>query len=155
MLPGHNTFTRMLSRPSTRASVTVRLLSAAFDAQYGIELPVPMSPATLDVITISPPPAAASAGRAAREHWNGPLRFTPMIVSHTSSSTLSRSWCGMKLVVPALFTRMSSRPNASVAVATIRTQSASTATSACTARALTPSFSQSAATVSAASRDRQ
>ena len=54
--------------PRTRASVTTMLFNAAFDAQYGIELPIPIKPATLDVITISPPPPACSRSFAAREH---------------------------------------------------------------------------------------
>ena len=40
MKPGQTVLT-WTSGPITRASVTVRLLSPAFDAQYGIELPVP------------------------------------------------------------------------------------------------------------------
>ena len=57
MKPGATAFTRMRGA-SARASATVRLLSAAFDAQYGIELPVAIKPATLETFTMMPPPRA-------------------------------------------------------------------------------------------------
>jgi len=65
MAPGAMAFTRILGARA-RASVITRLLSAAFEAQYGIELPVPTMPATLDTMTTSPEPLASRAPRAAR-----------------------------------------------------------------------------------------
>jgi hypothetical protein len=67
MNPGATALTRIFGA-RTRASVIVRLFSPALDAQYGIELPVPAIPATLDTFTISPPPPASMAPRAARAH---------------------------------------------------------------------------------------
>ena len=99
---------------------------------------MPTTPATLETFTTTPPPSRSSASRAARTHWNGPFRLTEKIFSQSASVTFSRSPCGMKLVVPALFTSTSSRPNSSTARFTIARHAASSATSARTAMPLTP-----------------
>src|SRR5262249_8433599 len=67
MKPGATALTRTFGA-KTRASVTVMLLSAAFDAQYGMELPTPASPEMLETLTISPSPEAINASLAARAH---------------------------------------------------------------------------------------
>ena len=66
-----------------------------------------MIPATDPTLTIAPF-ASRNAGTAARLRYQGPIRFTPRIRCHSSSSTPSRSANGTRLVVPALLTTISS-----------------------------------------------
>src|SRR4051812_15468300 len=62
--PGATAFTQ-ISGPSTLASKRVRWLSAAFDAAYGIELPVGRTPASDVTLTTLAAPAALRCGTAA------------------------------------------------------------------------------------------
>ena len=57
-------------------------------------------------------PTARAPARAARAHWKRSLRGSRRRSGlQSSSATRSRSACGMKRVVPALFTSTSSRPS--------------------------------------------
>src|SRR6516165_2562403 len=74
-------------------------------------LPPPRTPDTEPILTTSPCPLASSNGRQARTVANGPRRLTASTKSKNSSSRAERSACGITLVLPALLTRMSSRPS--------------------------------------------
>src|SRR6516165_6688575 len=74
-------------------------------------LPPPRMPDTEPTLTTRPCPLAASNGRQARTVANGPRRLTASTKSKKSSSRARRSACGITRVLPALFTRMSSRPS--------------------------------------------
>src|SRR5213075_767457 len=85
-------------------------------------LPEPCTPAIEAVLQIAPR-AAFNAGIAARAQRNGPIRFVVRIFDQNSSVSASRSENGIGagvFGVPALLTRKSSRPSASIALVTIR-----------------------------------
>src|SRR5262249_39742115 len=119
------------SGASACARVRVRGARPAFERAFGTEFPAAMIPATEPMLTIAPL-AWRNAGTAARLRYQGPIRFTPRIRRHNSSSAPSRSENGTRLVVPALLTRASRRPNRASAVATRRCASSSRETSPCT-----------------------
>src|SRR5947208_15124405 len=88
-------------------------------------LPEPCTPAIEAVLQIAPR-AAFNAGTAAWAQRNGPIRFVVRIRDQNSSVNASRSENGIGVGVagvPALLTRKSSRPSASMALATIRSAS--------------------------------
>src|SRR5271157_787020 len=74
-------------------------------------LPPPRTPDTEPTLTTSPCPLASSIDRQARTVANGPRRLTASTKSKKSSSRARRSACGITRVLPALLTRMSSRPS--------------------------------------------
>src|SRR6516162_7829182 len=80
-------------------------------------LPPPRTPDTEPTLTTSPCPLASSIGRQARTVANGPRRLTASTKSKNSSSRAERSACRITRVLPALLTRMSSRPSAARIVA--------------------------------------
>ena len=53
MKPGQMVFTR-ISGPSARARERVIVFSAPFEAEYAIEEPTPITPATEEMLTIEP-----------------------------------------------------------------------------------------------------
>jgi hypothetical protein len=59
------------------------------------------------MLTMAPPPDWRMAGTACFMPRNTPLAFTPMIVSHDFVLCVSGS---CEPLIPALLTRMSSRP---------------------------------------------
>src|SRR6516165_815542 len=74
-------------------------------------LPPPRTPDTEPTLTTSPCPLASSNGRQARTAANGPRRLTASTKSKNSSARAERSACGITRVLPALLTRISSRPS--------------------------------------------
>src|SRR5262249_39228343 len=85
-------------------------------------LPEPCTPAIEAVLQIAPR-AAFSAGTAAWAQRNGPIRLVVRIVDQKSSVSASSSANGIGagvLGVPALLTRKSRRPSASIAPVTMR-----------------------------------
>jgi hypothetical protein len=69
----------------------------------------------LEMLMMEPPPVAAMHGPAAAIIRKGPLRFTSMTLSKSFSLTSLRSeYNGER---PAQFTRTSSRPEVSLAMA--------------------------------------
>src|SRR5262249_50093015 len=74
-------------------------------------LPPPRTPDTEPTLTTSPCPLALSSGRQARTVAKGPRRLTASTKSKKSSSSARRSAWGITRVLPALLTRMSSRPS--------------------------------------------
>src|SRR6516162_3280304 len=75
-------------------------------------LPPPRIPDTEPTLTTRPCPPASSNGRQARTVANGPRKLTATTKSKNASSRARRSACGITRVLPALLTRMSSRPSA-------------------------------------------
>jgi hypothetical protein len=84
------------------------------------------------MLTIAPPPAFSRAGTAYFIPRNTPLALTLIRRSH--AETLSMSGSKVPLM-PALFTRMSSLPNAETADATASCHDFSSVTSSLTKRA--------------------
>src|SRR6516164_4474741 len=74
-------------------------------------LPPPRTPDTEPTLTTRPCPLTASIDRQARTVANGPRRLTASTKSKNSSSRARKSACGITRVLPALLTRMSSRPS--------------------------------------------
>src|SRR6516162_10090340 len=74
-------------------------------------LPPPRTPDTEPTLTTRPCPLASSNGWQARTVANGPRRLTASTKSKNASSRARRSACGITRVLPALLTRMSSRPS--------------------------------------------
>src|SRR5258708_40329868 len=88
-------------------------------------LPDPITPAIEAVLQIAPC-AAFSAGMAAWAQRNGPIRLVVRILAQNSSVSASRSENGIGagvFGVPALLTRKSRPPSASIAFLTIRSAS--------------------------------
>src|SRR5690349_18250186 len=84
-------------------------------------LPEPCTPAIEAVLQMAPR-AAFNAGTAACAQRNGAIRLVVKILDQNSSVSASRSENGIGagvLGVPALLTRKSSRPSASIAPTTI------------------------------------
>src|SRR5215469_5520062 len=74
-------------------------------------LPPPRTPDTEPTLTMRPRPLALSRGWQARTVAKAPRRLTASTKSKKSSSRARRSACGITRVLPALLTRMSSRPS--------------------------------------------
>src|SRR6266851_2359074 len=94
-------------------------------------LPDPITPAIEAVLQIAPR-ASLSAGTAAWAQRKGPIRLVVRMVDQKLSVSASRSANGIGVGVagvPALLTRKSSRPSASMALATIRSACPGCATS--------------------------
>jgi len=125
--PGATTLTR-ISGPSTRASDMLIVSSAAFDAAYATDEPVPSTEATEEMLTIEPR-LVLSAGAQARIICQGPTRLTRKMPRMSSADSPSRSSCLTNFVVPALLTSASMRPHLSSTAFATRRQSASCATS--------------------------
>src|SRR5262249_15032925 len=111
-------------------------------------LPDPCTPA-IDAVLQMAPCAAFSAGTATCAQRNGPIRLVVRILDQKSSVSASRSENGIGVGVagvPALLTRKSSRPSASIALVTIRSASPGRDTSPGVATIRRPSaFSRSTA----------
>src|SRR5437867_7251267 len=89
-----------------------------------------------EMLTMAPPPPCRMAGTACFMPRNTPLALMFRRVSHADVLRVSGSW---EPLIPALFTRMSSRPKAPVVVRTASCQSSSLDTSSFTNCALPPS----------------
>src|SRR5882757_10895647 len=107
-------------------------------------------------VTILPYLFAIIAGPATRTQFSTPKRLVPRNGSQSlgscSQNDLRATALGSAPALPALFTRISTLPKAARAFSNIEVTEAKLVTSHCAARALTPSFSTSAATDSARSR---
>ena len=94
--------------PYSRANDTVIALSAAFAEPYGTTCGNAMRPPDEETLMMAPPSAAAMRCATWLASRNGPLKLRPTILSNRSSLT---SWLGTRGPMPALLTRMSTRPN--------------------------------------------
>ena len=95
----------------------------------------PTKPEIDEMFTIDPPPASRMAGTACFMPRNTPFAFTFMRVSQADVLNVSGSNVPL---IPALFTRRSSLPNAVTVALTAFSQSASLVTSSFTNRAWPP-----------------
>src|SRR6056300_1740585 len=95
---------------STLDKFRVNESSAAFDAAYARLLPPVFTPAADDIVTINPCFDACSIGANALITAYVPLTLTFIISSNVSSSIASKFSSGIRLVMPAVLTRMSQRP---------------------------------------------
>src|ERR1700719_4757771 len=107
-------------------------------------------------VAILPYLLAIIPGPAIRTQFSTPKRLVPRKASQSlgscSQKGLRATALGSAPALPALLTRMSTLPKAERAFSNIAVTDAKLVTSHCTAIALTPSFSTSAATASARSR---
>ena len=78
------------------------------------------------MFTIAPPPCSRISRAAAWQHRNVPVRFTRRTCSHSASVTSSGS---LRWIVPAAFTRMSSRPRSAATPWNVAAIEAGSATS--------------------------
>src|ERR1700730_7442220 len=90
---------------------------------------------------ILPPPACFITGCAACEHRNALVRLVLITLSHSSGSSVCG---GLRILMPALLTRMSIRPSSRLTRSTILATAALSVTSAMTDIALTPRLRRSA-----------
>jgi len=84
---------------------------------------------------IRPNPAATMWGTAALQAWYTPSTFTCWTRRQSSSRI---SWNGARMLIPALLTRMSTRPSSSMQVRTADSTDARSATSAGADRTFRP-----------------
>ena len=82
--------------------------------------PVGRTPATEATFTMLPPSPSPNAGKAATDMAHVAKTLTSKMRRQTSTEAACTSWCGITAVVPALFTRVSRRPQRSRAAATRR-----------------------------------
>jgi hypothetical protein len=93
----------------------VKLITAAFEAQYGVLLRSPRYPHPEAILITLPPFRAAMCRPTVREQMNVLVRLRSTTQCH-SSSVISNT--GFRRLPPALLTRMSTLPKASIAFAT-------------------------------------
>ena len=101
----------LTSMPCGANSLDIALVSAIPAAREIVVGPVAASgcfPPMLVTLTIRPPPASIMCGIASREHLSAPNSLVSRSPCHIASSVSSS---GPPADSPALFTRMSIRPN--------------------------------------------
>jgi hypothetical protein len=135
MNPGATALTVIPRDAYSRASVFVMPSSAAFVAAYAACPAFPISPTTLDRNTTRPARARIITLIAARAQASAPFTFTAKSRSRSSSFTRSRS---PSIAIPALATRMSSRPSRFATSASAASAAFMSATSKPIASALPP-----------------
>ena len=107
--PGDTETTRIVGA-NALAKERVMLSIAAFEAQYATLLPIAVTAATEEILTIKPLPLCINKSLQARIIANEPLKLVVKILSIHSSVKASRSSCGTGVVIPALLTKMSNLP---------------------------------------------
>src|SRR5262245_2255866 len=147
-IPGQTALTRTPCRASARAACCVSDSTAVLLAAYGGERLAEPRPAIDETLTIAPVPWRIITGAAACMQKKRPRALTAKVSSQSRSVTWPN---GVGRMRPALFTRTSSRPRASVTRAIMRSISGTSATSAEIAMAFRPNALTSAATRSAES----
>ena len=130
---GVSEFTRTPNGANWMASERVRLSTPPFAAEYAVASARPRWPDVEAMLMILPPRPWSRICRPAYLHVrNTLLSVTSMMRSHSSSG---RSSAGVWSVIAALFTRMSTPPNASTVALTMCCTSSLDDTSAWTAMA--------------------
>src|SRR5579883_2468295 len=127
------------------------MIRPAFEELYGASPSQAWTPQTEAMLTMEPCPDLSSSGTAYFVIRKGPVRLVRRMASQVSSSN---SCTGRKVVMsmPALLTRISSRPRAETASSTRRRASAGLPTSPSSATARPPEAFTPATTSSRASR---
>ena len=114
-------FTRTFGA-SASASPTVNAFRPAFAAAYGSSLTLASNEPIVLTLMIEPDPASYIRLPTRDPSRNGPFRFTPTVLSNSSSVTASRlEYSGD---MPALLTKTSTRPNRSYTMSTNASHSA-------------------------------
>src|ERR1035437_9881319 len=149
--PMHTVFTRIWCGANSFDSALVNASPAARVTVVGIDLARGCLAPILVMLTMRPPPCRFMCGIARRASRIAAKSLSSKSACQMSSVTDSNSPVAE---VPALLTRMSSRPNALTASATSFAQSSARLTSACTAATLPPAARISSATLSSNSRPR-
>src|SRR4051812_33730230 len=129
---------RTFCLPYAGATYLVKAISAPFDVPYATRNGLPICPDTDDVLMTEPPPRSSIDGMPYLQPNITPRTLTAMVLSHTSTSMVMTSPSRPSTSrprAPALLNRMSTPPKVRVAAAIISRTSASTLTSAPTARA--------------------
>lgn len=139
--------TRTLSGAYSVASAFVRLMPAARLTDVGRLRALGVLPLTVVMFTIRPSRWRCMCGSTSRHMRTAPITFSSQSSCHLASSTSAK---GAAAEVPALFNRMSTRPQRCSAACASRSQSAATVTSAGTASTSAPV----AARISSAARCR-
>ncbi len=83
-MPGATQLARMVGAYS-RATVAVRLMTAALAAEYGPSPRVGRTPVSDALVTMLPPPPSSRWGTAARMALKVPVRFTPTMRANSRS----------------------------------------------------------------------
>jgi len=143
--------TRILSGASSFDSALVKASPAARVTVVGIDFARGCLAPMLVRFTIRPPPWRFMCGIASRARRIAANSLSSKSACHIASVAAANSPVAE---VPALLTRMSSRPKAASVSATTRSQSAALLTSACTGATRPPAARISAAVCSSRSRPR-
>src|ERR1700687_2217471 len=108
--PGHTALTVIPDPATSRASDSVKAMTAAFDVVYAVLCGIVYLTIADAMLTIRPHCCLRMGPTAARDIRNTPRTFTAMTRSHAPSVTASISPRSPPCGAPALLTRMSSRP---------------------------------------------
>src|SRR4029079_7383467 len=100
----------MLSLAQPDAHAFVNWTMPPLLAAYAAAKPAPKIDIIEPILMILPPPAFFISGYAACEHRYALVRFVSMTSRHSASESVSG---GLRMLMPALFTRMSRRPHCS------------------------------------------
>ena len=112
---------------------------------------LPVWPMIEEMFTIRPDPRSIMCGRTACDMKNAPDRLTSITLCQSSSDIFSTV---LSIVIPALLTRMSSRPCCSITSATVRRQSSAEPMLPWWALPFRPSWASCSTNASAASLSR-
>src|SRR5436190_15575574 len=111
--PGRMQWTRPFGA-SASANPTVNALSPALAHAYGSSITLAINEPTVLMLMMEPEPASYIRLPTSEPSRNGPFRFTPTVLSNSSSVTASR--LGYSGDIPALLTNTSHLPNRSYTV---------------------------------------
>ena len=126
-MPMQTVLTRMLSGARSLDSPLVMAMPVARDIEVGMEDGPGVRPPRLVTLMMRPPPTLRISGMARRISRTAPQTFRSKSYSQSESLTSSK---GLAIEMPALFTRISSRPKFSRAVLTTSSALAGSDTSA-------------------------
>ena len=121
--PGHTAFTRTPRPPHSTARVRVKPIKPCLLVLYAARSAIPSNPATELKLTMLPEPRRNISLPNSRLIRNGPVRFTARVLFQSARIVSS---AGTIVLMPALLTSTSIRPNSSATASTIlRTDSSS------------------------------
>ena len=137
--PGQMQLTSMPCCLTSAATLSVRLINAAFVTRYAVRPLPPLRPPMLEILMILPYRFSIMLGRANFVSNAAAVRFTSMTRRHRSASKSTRSIGGWMMA--ALLTNISTPPNFVVVSSAMRWMSRSTLRSAVTANPAAPASS--------------
>src|SRR5829696_8266877 len=127
--------TRTPRPPHSAARVRVSPIRPCLLALYAARSETPSNPATEATFTTLPEPLSSIILPNSLHMRKGPVRFTASVLFHSASVISS---AGTMVLMPALFTNTSMRPNSPITAPAISRTSASSETSPGTERVLAP-----------------